>query len=322
MNKKYLIGAFAVAVILVIVTIVALPGTPQYLASYPDLEKRIEVYRFDFPNYSIYIDPSRQTFRQQFCLYNPGECVPEPIQSSMISQLDVLYPMPNDFVDIKAMRAKGLIPYSDERITEDYWLQPEWESGYDMGINAMKGYKFGRYPMWCIFAFPSTHVVEIEKTEGAVAIEDVTLPIWIRSMWLTDKYSGFKASHVYPRFERFQGSSGMPYDPFNVTQNPDVARQHIAIEAEPDDNLVVGPNFPVFHVADDPKYKLKLDLMVSIDSDIPPGDYVVGLDFGRPDREFSEQNYLKYTFRRYNDPYSGGLYCGARGFRLFIRVFE
>ena len=291
-------------------------------ASYPDLVKRMEIYKQDYPEYAKFIDYENDTFRDEFCRFNDEQCFHEPFQTEANSQLDALYPMPTDFVDMKSMLKRGLIKYSSEHITENYWLQPEWESGYENIVSAVKDYELGRYAMWCVFSYPSTHVIEIHKTNNTEKIETVTMPVWLKSMAMTDRIVGFYLNPVYPEYEKFQGSSGVPYNRFEVNQDPRIAEQYINLTMNPSGNVLLGPNFPVYHVASDPKYKVQLNMKFDISHNIPVGDYVVGVDFVAPDKDFSEEQYLRYTQRRYVDPHSGIISCNARGFRFFVRVYE
>ena len=92
--------------------------TMRYFEAYPESER--------------YVDPERETFRDVLCDTYSG-CLPRDIRTGMYSQLDALYPMTDRFVDIRYKYITSMIHYSPEVITENYWLQPEWETNY-LGI--------------------------------------------------------------------------------------------------------------------------------------------------------------------------------------------
>lgn len=236
----------------------------------------------------------------------------EEIQETVFSKLPE---MPNDFYQVRTMLLYNMLRFDPEKINESYWKQPEWFPNYKtLVVPLIQNAKENRRAIWCVGVYPARDLIVLERNEDVTeGYTEITRYMWVRSAPLVEQVIGVKSNPIYPQHETLEASEEYGTPGMEVYQDPSMAQEYIDISTDLDE-FILTPNFPIY--TED--YVKMIEVTIRIRNDIPEGKYVVGLDFGGPSGEFTEENLWKYKLH-YTDP-NVGMSCGSRESRIFIQV--
>lgn len=197
-------------------------------------------------------------------------CIPD-------STFKELPPVPEDFGEIKALFwADKLDDWCN--LDSKYILQPEfywkWMNG---GIQMyLDGKKPGRTAGIWGYTFYPAELTVLDVKPG----ETILICNFPRTAWFVEKYQAFRIASVFPKGE-IGGLGGIRYSDGSkkINQIEDVSK-YFEITTNPD-FIVLEPTYPHFFE----KWTQKINIQIKVDSNTPPGKYMVGLNQAPPTKE-------------------------------------
>ncbi len=247
-----------------------------------------------------------------------------------------LPPKPADFDQIRLMWERGIIRDIPERINESYWKQPEWFPDYKKSfVSVLEDLSTSnRIPVWSVGIFNIQIYRRINKDwlenptipetqgHGIVEIKNDSVVIkhrfWIRSSVGSLRWFGVGLKPVYPQRSLIVGDPRWFIEKKEVTQDPEEVKKYIKIDMW--EHATVGKEFNLgFYWPElSPEYQKQVWVTAEIDRDIPKGLYIIGVEVGKPSREYQHEQSLKYGLT-YTDP-NIAMHVNPGTFELFIEI--
>jgi len=248
----------------------------------------------------------------------------------------LLPPKPADFDQVKLMWERGIIRDVPERINESYWKQPEWFPEYERSfVNILESLATSnRLPVWSVGIFDVQVYRRINKDwlenptipttqgHGIVEIKNDSVVVqhrfWTRASVGSLRWFGVGVKPVYPSKSLLLGSARWKIDKKEITQDPEVVKKYISVEAWESESGETEFNLGFYWPKLSPEYQKQVWVTAEINKDIPKGLYVVGVEVGGPSREYQHEQSLKYGLT-YTDP-NIGMSVNPGVFELFIEI--
>jgi len=211
-----------------------------------------------------------------------------------------LPPFPKDFYEIDALLTFS--KFIDLRVLgPEYYKQPEfipeWESE---GVTLMRNPEKGRYGIWGWGAYPA------DQGYTALAGDDFTAITYFHTSWNIQSYQGMQMEALFPE----QGSvNGIP-----ISQDSNEVKNYFDVSLSPS-AFVIGPTFPIF----DENWTQRVDVMVKISPDTPPGTYLIGVNPTAPPPELENEWRWQYRLHYAN---AGSTGLSRPFFQLMVEVRE
>ena len=221
---------------------------------------------------------------------------------------------PKDFYAKRVLYRYGLIEMDPNDITPEYWKQPEWFPRFEEStLNLLQNAPVDRYGVCCFGIYPADAFIKLEV--GETEPYTFTKYTLIRSAPLVELYQGVRLDSYYPK----EGKVEKDITPWQenpkieFVQDPEIAKKYIHISIDPE-QFLLDPSFPIYKR----EYIKLITMAITIDPEIPKGNYIVGFDTVAPDEGVSKEWMLKYP-GGYNDARMG-MFFSPRQYRLFITI--
>jgi hypothetical protein len=242
----------------------------------------------------------------------PGKYDREYLPRKMFCQLP---DKSKDFNEYMILYSYGRIE-DLERIPKDVWIQPEFSTSWTGEI-----LKILQHP-------PEDRIggggqlPQIDNADAGIILsrgDTGRLNFIVRNSPLSIFFLGMTLRETYPAYQTLE------FEDINIqtTQNPDTARQCFNVNITPDE-FALAPSFPVIVYDEEYQYSKMIRVLITVNDDCPPGEYVLGINPAPPSKEFSNDYYEKeFRGKKILTKYSsvGGFIGIDRPFfRAFINV--
>jgi len=215
---------------------------------------------------------------------------------------------PDDFGPVKALIDAGRVRDVCERIGEEYWKQPEFYPNFvPGGVSMMLNPPTDRMGVQGYGSFPGEGIV------GAEPGETIRTCTFLHTSWLISTYQGMKLNPVYLDDTELSMNS-FSNGARTVSQSAEENQQYFNIEVEPY-QFLLEPTWGYFYNG----WTRKIDVVVHVSPNTPPGRYIIGVGVTAPDPDKAEEWLWEYKTIYVN---AGAFGIGRPIYMLGIEVTE